>query len=175
MSRQHIDPASYKQCIAALEVFPGRVRFKHMRIALSAGGGVLKNIAERLAPRQSSALAAAQAVKVRIPDASYNSKHHGKPAYAVIGTKRKFIKLAANIGGTTKLVTVRRIAKVNFDKTVLIRRPSRYAHLAGPGRKQAFMTQAARQGGLHAQRRVIAKLQSGALQEAHKLAREAGV
>jgi hypothetical protein len=169
-----IDPRTYRQCIRALETFPGRLRFKHERIALSAGAGVYKNLASSMAPRESKTLSKSLTVKVKIPNASYNAKHHGKPSYAVVGPKRgmaRFVRVK-----TGKGIGAKRAVKLQAaGERVALRRPARYAHLAGPGRRSTFMQRASAIGAKPAAARVIHKLQQGVNEEARRLAAENGV
>lgn len=87
--RVRIHVAGVKEALRAFDELPRKVRFKHLRIALNAGAGLIRDRAASLARRETGLLAGSLGIKVKIPDASYNEKHHGKPAYAVIGPKRK--------------------------------------------------------------------------------------
>lgn len=148
---------------AALRAFaelPRRLGLKHLRIALNAGGGIVRDRAQQIVRRDSGLLAKSLGVKVKIPDASYNAAHHGKPAYAVIGPKRrsgKFLRLTRKgtlkgFGAAQRELTAERkrlekegklsplqreraavaaVAKNNQD--AIYRNPSRYAHLVEKG------------------------------------------
>jgi hypothetical protein len=72
----------------AFRDLPRAIRNRHMRIAMNAGAGVIRDTAVANAPKQSGLLKKSLKVKVRVPDASYNVAHHGRPAYAVIGPVR---------------------------------------------------------------------------------------
>lgn len=123
------------QALAALRELPRRVGFKHMRIALNAGGGVLKRAAEANVPKETGLLKKSLGVKVKIPDASFNTRHHGKPAYVLIGPRRNFVR--ASIGGNkgkTKLLSDKKALKrVLGGGKVNVRNPARYAHLVEGG------------------------------------------
>lgn len=153
------------------------MRFKHVRIALNAGAGVYKRFAIAMSPRETGTLAKAYAIKVKIPDASYNTAHHGRPAYAVIGFKRGWSRYAASIKGAIKALTPRRAQKLSLvdGRSIGIRTPSRYAHLAGPGRRSTFMQRAALIGARPAANRALWKLQQGIREEQQRLAAENGV
>jgi hypothetical protein len=167
-----IDPVSYRQCMSALNALPGRLRFKHERIALNAGAGVYRPIMKIMSPDMTGALDKSLGIKVKIPNASYNTKHHGKPSYALVGPKRDFV--LPRIGGKT--VSIRKAVKtVLGGGKVSVRKPSRYAHLAGPGRKQRFVNLAASVGAQPAGIKVIQKLKQGVEAEARRLASEQGV
>lgn len=187
------------QALRTFEELPRRIRFKHLRIALNAGGGVIKNQYVAIAHRQTGLLAKSIAVKVAIPDASFNRQHHGRPAYAVIGTKRKagrmmrlnkrnvlkgfgaaqkeLVAERKRLASDGKLTPRKREAaavKAVLDKhkDAVFRNPSRYAHLAGPNRKGAEVLSAAVRATKDAAgARIIEKLQQGLQTEAAALSR----
>lgn len=165
-----VDPRTLQQCMRALTVFPGRLRFKHARIALNAGAGVYKNILTHTAPRDTLTLTRSFRVKVKIPDASFNKAHHGRPAYAVIGPKRGYERFVFR----GKAIGAKRAGKLATN-LLSIRTPSRYAHLAGPGRKSTFMQRAAAISARPAAARTLHKLQQGIREEQLRLAAENGV
>jgi len=78
-----------REALLAFRELPRRVGFKWLRIALNAGGGIIRDRAASIVRRSTGLLAKSLGVKVTIPDSSFNSTHQGKPAYAVIGPKRK--------------------------------------------------------------------------------------
>lgn len=148
-----------KFSIDALNQFDGRLRFKAFRIAMMACGGVIKRAVIANAPRDSGLLAKSIRVKVKIPDASYNKAHHGKPAYAVIGAGRgifgfnslgKTGKIGATSARTLAAATKATLAGKGLLQYVrernrfgskdakihaYLKRASRYAHFAEKGRK----------------------------------------
>jgi HK97 gp10 family phage protein len=118
----------------AFRDLPRAIRNKHMRIAMNAGAGVIRDAAVANAPKQSGLLRKSLKIKVRVPDASYNVKHHGKPAYAVIGPARHVVARVATIKGVVKTITTRQAIKRSFGGGgFTTRRPSRYAHLVEKG------------------------------------------
>lgn len=151
-----------RETVATFQELPRSIRNRHMRIAMNAGAGIVRDAAVARAPRETGLLGRAQKIKVKIPDASFNAAHHGRPAYAVIGTSRRVVSA---IGRTAK-GKVRRISDKRATKIVLgggrvaFRKPSRYAHLAGKSGKQ-WLVQAARSAGPAAQAKIISKLHDG--------------
>ena len=155
-----LNDADVAYAMRALLVLQRNLRFKHLRIGLNAAGGIISTAAKALVRKDSRTLEKSIGVKVTIPDASHNKAHHGKPAYTVIGPKRKssrFYKANASkwIGhgkAMAKLRTARRvagalginplrretiaakIAKRAFPG-VILKQPSRYAHLLEKGTK----------------------------------------
>lgn len=108
-----------------------------MRVALNAAGGVIRDAAVALAPKETGLLRKSIKVKVSVPEASHNPKHWSRPAYAVIGPARRIVS-AVTTSGKGSLRTVGRNAAINAafrGKTVTRRRPSRYAHLVEKGTK----------------------------------------
>lgn len=138
--------------INALTGLDGRLRFKTVRIALNAYGGVVKRAAMAGAPKGSGLLGKSIRVKVKVPDASYNKAHHGKPAYVVIGPGRGifgFKTKTGRVGAKTLAAGMKQIDKRggSFQTVkersrflggrlgIYKRRASRYAHFAEKGRK----------------------------------------
>jgi HK97 gp10 family phage protein len=118
----------------AFRDLPRAIRNRHMRIAMNAGAGVIRDAAVANAPKQSGLLKKSLKIKVRVPDASYNVKHHGKPAYAVIGPARGVVGRVATIKGVVKTITTRQAIKRSFGGGgFTTRRPARYAHLVEKG------------------------------------------
>lgn len=126
MSSLHFDQQSFKQLMGNLIELPRRVGLRVFRIALNAWGGIVKSHEKRLAHRGATGLLArSPTVKVRIPDASYNVKHHGRPAYVMVGPDRRLVRPFA--GGTT--LSIKKATKrVLSGGRVHVRKPSRYAH-----------------------------------------------
>src|SRR5688572_15201680 len=91
----------------ALQEVPRRTYHLHLRKALNKAGGMLRNAASNFARVDTGLLKKSLKVKVKIPAASFNAAHHGKPAYAVIGPGRgfgaggKFMRRTAR--GTTQM------------------------------------------------------------------------
>ena len=153
-----------KEALFAFRELPRRVHFKHLRIALNAGGGIIRDRAATFARRDTGLLAKSLGVKVKIPDASFNVAHHGKPAYAVIGPKRKsgrFMRLNSKgllkgFGSAQKGLVAERKRLNEKVKTLnplkreraavknvglmfpdaVYRNPSRYAHLVEKGHRK---------------------------------------
>lgn len=151
-----------QESLMAFRELPRRVGFKHLRIALNAGGGIVKNRYASIVPRETGLLSKSIGVKVTIPDASYNTAHHGRPATAVVGVKRRAGRMM-RVGRKGKLMGFgaaqrelvaerkrlaagkvgraldRERAAVRFTLASVVgaryRSPSRYAHLAGPRRR----------------------------------------
>lgn len=174
-----------EQAVANLGQLPRKVALKHLRIALNAAGGTIKGAVVALAPRDTKLLAKSQAVKVKIPDASWDVKHHGRPAYVVIGTKRgsgKFLRPnkrgygAANAFFKIQLARSGRAAALDATRAkfsgvaqraklgkraillgkAVYKNPSRYAHLAEI--KHKFTASAARIAGPRAASKAAQKL-----------------
>lgn len=162
------------ETLKAFDELPKRMRVKHLRIALNAAAGLIRDAAKARVRRESGLLAASLKTKVAIPDASYNVKHHGKPAYAVIGPARNVVGPVLN----GKVLSVRKATKhVLSGGKVETRRPSRYAHLierghGGPRPAPAypFLGPAVAASKEQALSRAVEKLRSGLEQEAAALA-----
>lgn len=185
------------EALNAFRELPRRMYFKHLRIGLNAGGGIIRDKYAAIAHRVTGLLSRSVGVKVTIPDASYNAAHHGRPATAVIGVKRRagrMLRQSARgtligYGKAQKALTAER-KRLSADKTInalareraavksvlssfggaQYRSPSRYAHLAGPGRDGAsVLASAVAQTRSAAEQRVLSKLQTGLEQEAAAL------
>lgn len=125
-----IDPRSYGLMKSALLLLPQRVGFKVLRKALNAWGGFVRNFAKQNAPDETGLLKRSLRVKAVIPDASFNPKHHGKPAYVLVGPARNIV--GPVVGG--RVLSIRKAtARVVSGGKVQTRRPSRYAHLIERG------------------------------------------
>jgi hypothetical protein len=194
-----IELKGVKQAMKALEELPRRIAHKHLRIALNAGGGILKRTAESQVPASTGLLKKSLGVKVKIPDASFNIKHHGKAAYVVIGPRRNFVRASANKNGKTALLSDKKALKrVLGGGKVKTRNPARYAHLVHGGTKShsvsvkaarvlsngmqtfgrrvtirakpnQFLTRTVAMSGAAAQAKTISKLHEGVLSEAKQL------
>jgi hypothetical protein len=154
----------------ALGLLPRRVGLLHLRKALSAWGGQVKNAAEAGAPRATGALSKGIGVSVKIPDASYDVKHHGKPARVIVGPKRRFGKIATQKELKSGRLSKRRIkgGKYTFKaiqgaKVFSYIPISRYAHF-----NKQYMVAAGQVGAMQTQI-VMQKLTQGVAQEAAKL------
>lgn len=135
MSRQVVKVFGVSDCVAAFSDLPRTVQNRHMRIALNAAGGVIRDAAVANLPRETGLLRKSVKVKVRVPNASHNQKHWGRPAYAVIGPARRVVGLATTVLGKTRAGIKRAIKAQTGAGSVRIRRPSRYAHLIERGTK----------------------------------------
>lgn len=126
-----------KETMHAMRHIPRQVQFRHLRIAMNAGGGIMKRSAEGYVPTETKLLKKALAVKVKIPDASYNRAHHGKPAYVVIGPRRNFVRASVRAAsGKSRLLSDKKaFSRVMGGGRVSVRNPARYAHLAHGGTK----------------------------------------
>lgn len=145
------------QAIANLGNLPRKVAFKHLRVALSAAGGQIKDTLKLLAPVETRTLKNSFAVKTKIPDASWDVKHHGKPAYVVIGAKRGSAKLVTNWKGRVITATKKTLERARaFRIKARWRKPSRYSHLAE--KKHGFHANAARIVGPRAADKAAKKL-----------------
>lgn len=190
-----------KEAMAAFENVPPRVAQRHLRIALNAAGGILKKAAEGQVPSATGLLKKSLGVKVKIPDASFNIKHHGKPAYVVIGPRRGFVRASVNKSGVASLLSDRKALKrVLGGGKVNTRNPARYAHLVHGGtqshvvavrnarvlsngamtfgrrvtikaKPNRFLDRAASQAGPAATTKMLTKLREGFLQEAQLASR----
>lgn len=160
-----IDQRSVAHFTTAMRELPRRVAIFTVRVALNAWGGVVRDKAVPLARRQTGMLAKSLGVKVKIPDASFNKAHHGKPAYVLVGPKRRSGRMLRkdNLKGfgaaqrelvaTRKLLAGKgkplererlavRLVKSTYD--AVYRNPSRYAHLVEGGHKKGKGRSAAR-------------------------------
>jgi HK97 gp10 family phage protein len=164
-----------EKAINAFNQLPIRMQFKHMRIALNAAAGVIRDRAAAIAPRDTNILSRSLGVKVKIPNASFNPKHWGKPEYAVIGAKRRFAKYAGTTASGTAISLSARGAAGRMLKgqRVVLKKPSRYLHLVEKGTphsmEQPFLDTAVRTEGDVAASKAIKKLEQGLQQEAAAL------
>ncbi len=173
-----IDMGSYRQLMHNLSELPRRVGLKVFRIALNAWGGVVRDVAKSMARKETGLLKKSLIVKAKIPDASYNVKHHGKPAYVIVGPSRHVVgPVVIGAGGRANLLTIRKATKfVLGGGKVLTRRPSRYAHLierghGGPWKAKAypFIGPAQRVGASAGMNAFFDKMKQGIEREANAL------
>ena len=127
-----IHQVTLRQLLTNLTLLPRRVGLRVFRVALNAWGGTVRDKAKSLARRETGLLQKSLKIKVRIPDASYNVKHHGKPAYVMVGPARNVI---GPIARGKKLSDKKAFKRVMSGGRVQTRRPSRYAHLIERGTK----------------------------------------
>ena len=148
--------------INAFRDLPRTIRGRHMKIALNAGGGVLRDAAVAFAPKETGLLKRSLKVKVIAPDLSHNPAHHGKPAKAFVGPSRDVVGFyrrsksgrlvgigAANrlfretrreveSGGGNRTQSRRAARRFTIDtfQQAHFRSPARYAHLVERGTKR---------------------------------------
>lgn len=187
MSR-NVHLVGVRETLLAMTEVPKALRRKHLRVALSKGGGMLKTAASGHAAVETGLLRRSLRVKVTVP-------HDDKRAYAVIGPARnagKFVrrtarglrghgkaqksfletvKLARGIGAGQREATRAGKAFVGQKfSDATFRNPSRYAHLVEKGTRRSkakpFLSVAARTTGWAAQDAVIRKLRAGLNEEA---------
>lgn len=168
-ARVEIDPKDMGHLLYVLGELPRRVGIKHLRIALNAWGGVVRDKARARVLKRTKLLSKSLTVKVKIPDASHNVAHHGKPAYVIVGAKRGASGILARIRGKSKVVGIKRANKiVGLGGKTRVIRPSRYAHLVE--KKQAFIAPAQAAGANEGMTKLAAKLKQGIESEARALA-----
>ena len=171
-----------EKALSNFNQLPAKMQFKQIRIALNAGGGVIRDRAAAIVPKDSRLLMRSLSVKARIPNESLNPKHWGKPEYAVIGSKRRFsAAVTVTATGKTKVLATRKsIGKAALNRATVVRRiPSRYIHVvehdhakrggAGMVMGSNFLDTAVRAEGPLAQLKMIRKLEQGLYQEAARL------
>jgi len=148
------------EAIRALNQLEGRVKFKHLRIALNAAMSPIKRQAVATTPEDTGLLRRSIRIKVKIPDASYNPAHHGRPAYGLVGPGRgligvRSVKKSGALGsisprtaaaaekltksGKGRVAAVRETQRFkgspNFGQIIVRpKRASRYAHFIEKGR-----------------------------------------
>jgi len=119
------------EALTALDQFGKGVRKTQTRNAVSAGAGVLKDAASRLANKESGLLRKNMRVRVIIP-------RNESGVYAKIGARRK-VKVAVRVdakSGATKLLTGKRLAAASAaGQAKVFRSPSRIIHLVEKGTK----------------------------------------
>lgn len=204
MSNLNMKVVGVQQCLHALRELPRRVHNKHVRIGMNKGAGILRDAARRFARFDTGTLQKSLSIKVKVPDASYNVAHHGKPAYAVIGPARGKAKYfrrtaagrlrghsganrdfkatvkelrSAGVGGRAIGAAARRFASEKHSNASL-RNPSRYAHIVERGgrrhKARPFLGMATATSGPKALHETVQKINSGLLSEARALGTVAG-
>lgn len=167
-----LDKAQLGKLLKTLDTLPRRVVIKHLRIALNAWGGVVRDVARPLAAQESGLLKKSLAVKVIIPDASKNTAHHGRPARVLVGPSRKVVGNVVNKAGAFKTVGAKRAEKLKAEGAqVRTRKPSRYAHLVEKGttrgaKPKPFIGPAQAAGATAGLSKLTQKLSEGLAQEA---------
>jgi len=172
-----VDRHTLGETLKAFDKFPRAFRNKNFRIALSAMAGIQRASASKFAPKQTKLLSKSLAIKVKVPAASFNKKHHSRPAYSVVGPNKNIVRASiVDRRGRTRLLTDKKALKhVLSGNKVIVRKPSRYAHLAeNEGRKPSrFMSRAS----IKSQRAALyvaeRKLKDAAEKEARRIAAEA--
>jgi hypothetical protein len=153
-----------KEAVAALQGLTPAVRIRHMRIALNAAMGVLKNYT--VPPRRTGLLDRSQRVKVVIPQASRDHKHWDRPAYGLLGAGRGLTAVITARGKARILsAKAKATAKAAGTRTV---RASRYSHFAE--KKYHYLARAVSAGGPDAQAKFASKIAEGINAEAARLA-----
>lgn len=155
------------ECLRAFADLPRTIQNRHMRIAMNAGAGVIRDAAVANAPKETGLLKRSLKIKVKVPNASYNAAHHGRPAYAVIGPQRRVVGVKTYTKSGKARKGIRKLLlKPGQKLATTLRRPSRYAHLVERGTKRGvkathFLARAVASAGPAAQAKVIAKLREG--------------
>lgn len=169
-TRIALDPRSLASFQVAMAQLPRRVGLRHLRIAMNAWGGVVKQEAVARVPTETKALKRSLGVRVVIPDASWNVAHHGRPSRAIVGPRRRFAAPALRTkAGQLKSIGLKRATKIVLrGGKVISRVPSRYAHLAE--KHQPYIAPAQRAGNTRGLAKLAQKLGQGIHQEAQKLA-----
>lgn len=120
------------QTLFALQSFTPELRRKHLKIAMSAAGGVMKDAAKPRMPKETGILRRAIIVKAHVP------KRGDKPAYAVVGANNKVVGAFTTVRGRARILTNARYLKsgnpTNFGR---LRRPGRYLHLVEKGTRRS--------------------------------------
>lgn len=162
-----LDPNDLAYAINALRGLPDNVSALQIRKGLNAWGGEVKNVLKLAAPKDVGTLTRSFTVKTKIPSRSFNKRHHGRNPYAVVGPRRNFFEVTLS---GRKATAAKATKAVSEGKTLRTRRPGRYAHLAGPGRRQEFLPAGERAGVLLGKTRFVRTVLKGIHQEAAKLA-----
>lgn len=130
-----------QEALATFAQLPVTMHNRGMRIAMNAGGGVLRDAMVANSPEDTRLHKRSLKVKVRVPNASRNRAHHGRPAYAVIGAARRFVGVRTfrKSGKVGKAKIVR--LKQGQTLATTVKRASRYSHMLE--RRTRFMSRAA--------------------------------
>lgn len=173
-----IDPHSVRQFSANCAQVSRGVRLKHTRIALNAWGGVVRDEAKSKVKRRTGFLSRSLLVKVTIPDASRDERHHGRPARVMVGPDRRAVRPRLyQPGGPVKLVSVRKATRlVLAGGKIVPYKPSRYAHFVEHGiagrrriKPDPFMAAGQAAGATRGMAKLAEKLTSGIAQELARL------
>lgn len=190
-----------RQLLRALEELPRRVAFKHMRIALNAWGGVVRDVAKTHVREETGLLKKSLSVKVIIPPASFNVAHHDRPSRVLVGPRRKSGRMMrktargrlVGLGAAQRLLKAERArlaaagvrplerekaavkAVLEAMPAAVYRNPTRYAHLVEKGTKRSkaypFLAPAILAGETAALEKLRHKLAEGVAAEATALRR----
>lgn len=188
-----LDKGTLNQLLANLRALPRKVGQKHLRIALNAWGGVVRTKARQFVRKQSGLLDKSLSVKVVIPNASYNTAHHGKPPYVLVGPGRRkgrFVnpETLRNVGAANRFANTLR-KQLNEAKAAnplrretlavkatqraypkaVYRNPSRYAHLVE--RRYPYISKAQDYGKRDGMAALFNRLREGIQKEARALAK----
>lgn len=148
-----------KETLETFALLPLSVQNMNMRKAMNAGAGVIRDAAVANAPEDTRLLKRSIKIKVRVPNASRNVAHHGKPAYGVIGAARRFVGVQtfrkSGKAGKFKIVRLKPTQRLATN----VKRASRYSHLAE--RRTRFLSRAAASAGPAAQAKTVTKLREG--------------
>lgn len=170
------------QAMRSMSHLTPKLRNQHMRIAMNAALGVIKKRMVANAPKDTGLLKKSLRVKVKIPAASYDVRHHDLPPWGLVGPGRRvvlYVSKTGKISGKTLSAAVTQIFKkggsiagrVERGKPVM-KKATRYAHFAEKGRQgkggSQFMQSAAQQGAAEAAAKFTSKIREGL----HKVAAE---
>jgi hypothetical protein len=132
MTTASIKVIGIPQTLFVLQSFTPELRRKHLKIAMSAAGGVMKDAAKPQMPKETGLLRRSIIVKSSVP------KNPAKPAYAAVGASRKTLGAFTTTRGRARILTNARYLKSgqpgNFGR---LRRPARYLHLVEKGTRRS--------------------------------------
>jgi hypothetical protein len=124
------------ECIAALKHVPDSIKRKHLRVALNAAGGLLKQGAISRVPARTRLLKQALGVKV-------TQKRNGE-WYTVVGAKRGMRRAVKTTrAGKTKALSKRATSNLKFTPGGGARQyidPARYLHLVEKGTRAHYVS-----------------------------------
>lgn len=163
-----VDQRALAQFTGAMAQLPRNVGIKHLRIALNAWGGEVKNEAVANVATDTKLLRRSLGVRVVIPDASWDVRHHGRPSRVIVGARRKFVALRSRKRLKSGRIKIRyRIARLAATSS-RVKRASRYHHIAED--QQDYIAPAQRVGNTRGLAKLARKLGQGITLEAQKLA-----